>query len=153
MGGAWNWHQKTFDDLWLQQLYEGIVVASCSTMHRNETAFTGTTAGPVQRLQSIRKIIDFWYTVGWKWWVISFCDYLGFLNVCSYDVDVAIGPTTDQFGFQNFCSPVVHILQTKKVFKGNSLVLLRIYPSAFGMFSKNHKFSCSVLISIRYFLT
>ena len=63
--------------------------------------------GPIQRLQStvcIRKIINFWYTSGWKWWAISFRDYLGLLNVCSYDVDDVIG-RADQFGFQNFCSP------------------------------------------------
>ena len=57
--------------------------------------------GPIQRLQSIRKIINFWYTFGWKWWVISFCDYLRLLDACSYDV---IG-RADRFGFKNFCSP------------------------------------------------
>ena len=61
--------------------------------------------GPIQRLQSIRKIINFWYTFGWKWWVISFCDYLGLSNSCFYDVDDVIG-RADRFGFQNFCSPV-----------------------------------------------
>ena len=60
--------------------------------------------GPIQRLQSIRKIINFWYTFGWKWWVISFCDYLGLLDACSYDVDDVTG-RVDRFGFQNFCSP------------------------------------------------
>ena len=59
----------------------------------------------IQRLQSIRKIINFWYTFGWKWWVISFCDYLGLSDACSYDVDDVIG-RADRFGFQNFCSPV-----------------------------------------------
>ena len=29
------------------------------------------------QFKSIRKIINFWYTFGWKWWVISFRDYLG----------------------------------------------------------------------------
>ena len=33
--------------------------------------------------------------------LISFRDYLGLLNACSYDV---IG-RADRFGFQNFCSP------------------------------------------------
>ena len=56
----------------------------------------------IQRLQSIRKIINFWYTFGWKWWVISFRDYLGLSDACSDDV---IG-WADRFGFQNFCSPV-----------------------------------------------
>ena len=60
--------------------------------------------GPIQRLQSIRKIINFWYTFGWKWWVISFRDYLGLSDACSYDVDDVIG-RADRFGFQNFCSP------------------------------------------------
>ena len=36
-----------------------------------------------------------------KRWVISFRDYLGLLNACSYDV---IG-RVDRFGFQDFCSP------------------------------------------------
>ena len=56
---------------------------------------------PIQRLQSIRKIINFWYTFGWKWRVISFRDCLGLLNACSYDL---IG-RVDRFGFQDFCSP------------------------------------------------
>ena len=60
--------------------------------------------GPIQRLQSIRKIINFWYTFGWKWWVISFRDYLGLSDACSYDIDDVIG-RADRFGFQNFCSP------------------------------------------------
>ena len=63
--------------------------------------------GPNQqfkRLQSIRKIINFWYTFGWKWWVISFRDYLGLSDACSYDIDDVIG-RADRFGFQNFCSP------------------------------------------------
>ena len=60
--------------------------------------------GPIQRLQSIRKIINFWYTFGWKWWVISFRDYLGLPKACSYDVDDVIGQV-DPFGFQNFCGP------------------------------------------------
>ena len=55
----------------------------------------------IQRLQSIRKIINFWYTFGWKWWVISFRDYLGLSDACSDDV---IG-RADRFGFQNFCNP------------------------------------------------
>ena len=63
--------------------------------------------GPIQRLQSIRKIINFWYTFGWKWWVISFHDYLGLSNACSYDVDDVIGRAAP-FGFQNFCSPGIH---------------------------------------------
>ena len=36
--------------------------------------------------------------------MMSFCDYLGLSNACSYDVDDVIG-RLDQFGFQNFCSP------------------------------------------------
>ena len=56
--------------------------------------------GPIQRLQSIRKIIYFWCTFGWKCWVI-YC--WGLLNACSYDVDDVIG-RVDRFGFQNFCS-------------------------------------------------
>ena len=62
--------------------------------------------GPIQRLQSIRKIINFWYTFGWKWWVISFRDFLWLSDACSYDVDDVIR-RVDRFGFQNFCSPVV----------------------------------------------
>ena len=58
------------------------------------------------RLDWIRKIINFWYTFGWKWWVSSFRDYLGLSNACSYDVDDVIG-RVDRFGFQNFCSPDV----------------------------------------------
>ena len=57
------------------------------------------------RLDCIRKIINFWYTFGWKWWVISFRDYLG----CSYDVDDVID-RADRFGFQNFCSPALGLL-------------------------------------------
>ena len=60
--------------------------------------------GPIQRLECIRKIIKFWCTFGWKWWVISFRDYLGLSDACSYDVDDIIGQV-DRFGFQNFCSP------------------------------------------------
>ena len=37
--------------------------------------------------------------------VISFRDYLGLSDACSYDVDDVIG-RADRFGFQNFCSPV-----------------------------------------------
>ena len=61
----------------------------------------------IQRLQSIRKIINFWYTFGWKWWVISFRDYLGLSDACSYDVDDVIG-RVDRFEFQNFCSPATY---------------------------------------------
>ena len=60
--------------------------------------------GPIQRLQSIRKIINFWYTFGWKWWVISFRDYLGLSDACSYDVI----DRANRFGFQNFCSPACY---------------------------------------------
>ena len=60
----------------------------------------------IQRPQSIRKITNFWYTFGWKWWVISFRDYLGLLDASSYDVDDVIG-RADRFGFQNFCSPAM----------------------------------------------
>ena len=59
---------------------------------------------PIQRLRSIRKVINLWHTFGWKWYVISFLDYLGLWNACSYDVDDVIG-RADRFGFQNFCSP------------------------------------------------
>ena len=38
--------------------------------------------------------------------LISFCDYLGLSNACLYEV---IG-RADQFEFQNFCSPGVHII-------------------------------------------
>ena len=58
------------------------------------------------RLNCIRKriesISDTFF--GWKWWVISFHDYLGLSNACSYDVDDIIG-RADRFGFQNFCIP------------------------------------------------
>ena len=56
------------------------------------------------RLDCNRKISNFWYTFGWKWWVISFRDYLGLSNACSYDIDDVIG-RADRFGFQNFCCP------------------------------------------------
>ena len=49
-------------------------------------------------------MINFWYTFGWKWWVISFGDYLGLSDACSDDVNDVIG-RADRFGFQNFCSP------------------------------------------------
>ena len=49
----------------------------------------------------LEKIINFWYTFGWKWWVISFRDYLGLSDACSYDVIDRAG----RFGFQNFFSP------------------------------------------------
>ena len=77
-----------------------------SNFDKHVLAFSPTHIhfGPIQRLQSIRKIINFWYTFGWKWWVISFCDYLGLSDACSYDVDDVIG-RADRFGFQNFCSP------------------------------------------------
>ena len=65
--------------------------------------------GPIQSLQSIRKIINFWYIFGWKWWVISFRDYLGLSDACSYDVDDVIG-RAHRFGFQNFCSPGTHTI-------------------------------------------
>ena len=74
-----------------------------SNFDKHVSAFfpTHIRFGPIQRLQSIRKIINFWYTFGWKWWVISFRDYLGLLDACSYYV-ISL---EDQFGFQNFCSP------------------------------------------------
>ena len=74
-----------------------------SNFDKHVLAFSPTHIrfGPIQWLQSIRKIINFWYTFGWKWWVISFRDYLGLSDSCSYDV---IG-RADRFGFQNFCSP------------------------------------------------
>ena len=40
--------------------------------------------------------------------MMSFCDYLGLSNTCSYDVDDVIG-RVDRFGFQNFCSPACYI--------------------------------------------
>ena len=64
--------------------------------------FTLQANSAIQSLQCIRKIINFRYTFGWKWWVFSFRDYLGLSDACSYDV---IG-RADRFGFQNFCSPV-----------------------------------------------
>ena len=54
--------------------------------------------GPLQKLQSIKKIINFWYTFGWKWWVISFCDYLGLTDAYSVertDLDFKISVVLD----------------------------------------------------------
>ena len=66
-----------------------------SNFDKHVLAFSPTHIrfGLIQRLQSIR-----------KWWVISFRDYLGLSDSCSYDVDDVIG-RADRFGFQNFCSP------------------------------------------------
>ena len=77
-----------------------------SNFDKHVLAFSSTHIrfGPIQRLQNIRKIINFWYIFGWKRWVIIFRDYLGVSDSCSYDVDDVIG-RADQFGFQNFCSP------------------------------------------------
>ena len=44
----------------------------------------------------------------------SFRDYLELSNSCSYDVDDVIG-RADRFGFQNFCSPDVKILNKNKL--------------------------------------
>ena len=38
--------------------------------------------------------------------MMSFHDYLGLSNACSYDIDDVIG-RVDRFGFKNFCSPVL----------------------------------------------
>ena len=74
-----------------------------SNFDKHVLAFSPThiRLGPIQRIQNIRKIINFWFTFGRNWWVISFRDYLGLPDACSYDV---IG-RADRFGFQNFCSP------------------------------------------------
>ena len=55
-------------------------------------------------LDSITKIINCWYTFGWKWWVISFPDCLGLSNASSYDVIYRV----DRFGFKKFCSPAFY---------------------------------------------
>ena len=69
-----------------------------------------TISSPCEPNGSGELIINFWYTFGWKWWVVSFSDYLGLLNACSYDV---IG-WVDRFGFQNFCNPVKDALLSNK---------------------------------------
>ena len=79
-----------------------------SNIDKHVLAFFSTHIhfGPIQRLQSIRKIINFCYTFGWKWWVISFRDYLGLSDACSDDVIIR----ADRFGFQNFCIPELTVV-------------------------------------------
>ena len=66
--------------------------------------------------------LDRLLTTGWSWtyqknnpFLIHFWmkmkssrDYLGLSNSCLYNVDDVIG-RADRFGFQNFCSPAMHI--------------------------------------------
>ena len=61
----------------------------------------------------LEKIINFWYTFGWKWWVISFRDYLGLSDACSYDVI----DRADRFGFQNFCSPGMELTHLSQLMR------------------------------------
>ena len=75
------------------------------------------------RLDCIRKILNFWYTFGWKWWFISLCDYLGLTNACLYEVDDVIG-LADRFGFQNFCSPAPIFWSTATEYFSVEIVVL-----------------------------
>ena len=67
-----------------------------------------TTGWTVLEKQSISD------TLGWKWWVIGFRDYLGLSNPCSYDINDVIG-RADRFGFQNFCSPGMNVILLENV--------------------------------------
>ena len=103
--------------------------------------------GPIQRLLSIRKIINFWYTFGWKWWVISFRDYLGLSDACSYDVDDVIG-RADRFGFQNFCSPVHDWLITCLSYWSFCLEKSKEIQSSWICFLQHFSFSLRTFFSL-----
>ena len=105
--------------------------------------------GPIQRLQSIRKIINFWYTFGWKWWVISFRDYLGLSKACSYDVDDVIGQAV-RFGFKNFCSPDTYHFDDFVMHSIMELWYFRNLPRAI-MIGVPLVTVCYVLMNISYF--
>ena len=55
--------------------------------------------------------------------MMSFCDYLGLSNSCSYDVDDVIG-RADRFGFQNFCSPGSQLLFYMSMYHETSDIIM-----------------------------